>query len=143
MLVCIYSLYGLLWCSAAPRLPGLPSSRFQSFAQWPAFAQSLPARNVARERGARERFCDFWVRVWIEPSLARVPEDQIHIFSRVRSLPGAERLVARGEAVPVSLSVTKGCPSAHTAPAGVTMDPQEEVRAAQDEVKQLKAQLAA
>ena len=76
-------------------------------------------------------------------SLARVPKDQVPLLRRGRSLPGAARLVARGEAVPVSLSVTKGCPSAHTAPAGVTMDPQEEVRAAQDEVKQLKAQLAA
>ena len=99
-----------------------------------------------RERCARRDFafskCGFG-----PASLARLLEYQAPLLRRGRSLPGAARLVARGEAVPVSPDTKEGCPQrAHgagrAAPRG-DMDPQEEVRAAQDEVKQLKAQLAA
>ena len=110
------------------------------------FAQSLPACVTKRERcGARRDFafskCGFG-----PASRARLPGDHAPLLRRGPSLPGAARLVARGEAVPVSPDeggLPQRAHGAGRAAPRVTMDPQEEVRAAQDEVKQLKAQLAA
>ena len=99
-------------------------------------AQSLPACVTKREDAARGEILRFRsAGLGRHRARGRGTTDP---SGRGPSLPGAARLYARGEAVPVSPDEgglprrgRQGCPTRH-------YGPQEEVRAAQDEVKQLK-----
>ena len=81
----------LLFARSASRLQGARALRMiTELARWPARWPKL--KNPAR------------------PSLARLPEDHAPLLRRGPSLPGAARLVARGEAVPVSPVHHEGLP---------------------------------
>ena len=105
-------------------------------------AARLCSQSVRDARRA-ERFCVFEVRVWA--GIKHAPGEY--------HAPSSAAASSRGEASSQRRSGSRftrhegGLPQrahgAGRAAPRVTMDPQEEVRAAQDEVKQLKAQLAA